>query len=102
MPTRQPENVSKKYKAADMPSLSALSAEHLDAVEYARKVYLDAGGDLSDVLERLSLPFLLRFLIGNNWDPKKTAAMLKSTAEWRKKKGTPSTPAPSRQRLPHS
>ena len=83
-----------KFKAGELPKLSQLPAEHVESLEDARKAYTDAGGDFGDVLDLFSVPFLLRFLIANSWDRKKTATQLRAAAIWRVSKGAHSALLP--------
>ena len=70
-------------KATELGALSKLSAEHLAAVEDAKRTYLALGG----TVDEYSLPFFVRFCVGNGWNKKSTDAHLAKVYKWRKAKG---------------
>ncbi len=49
----------------------------------AREFFLSNGGELDELWQ----PFLLRFLIGHNWDEAKALAHVAKTARWRAREG---------------
>ena len=63
--------------------LGDLSEQQLEAIDKARKTYLEAGG----VLDEYDVPFLARHLVPHKWRAEKAQKSLKTTAEWRQSSG---------------
>ena len=74
---------SRREATANSFQMNSLTPAQEAILARARQTFLDNGGDL-DHLER---PFLLRFLVGNNWNEQAATRQLEATARWRARDG---------------